>query len=69
MNRTEKYDEIRSMESIGQHTAGKHPSKTAFFRALAEGRVAGDYEKGIRIVSNDANRSYQFVWRCHHEIT
>ena len=61
MNREEKYAAIREMESIGQLTKGEYPSKTAFFRALAENRVAGNYDERIAIVSNNPREQYTFV--------
>jgi hypothetical protein len=60
MTRAEKYKEIKSMRSIEPHTKNEYPSKSDFFKALAEGRVSGDYDHRIVVVHNDANKSFTF---------
>ena len=57
----EKYAAVLKMESIGQFTRGKYLTRKAFFRALAEARVFGDYTKRILVVSNEPKQEYTFV--------
>jgi hypothetical protein len=61
MTRDEKYTAIMEMESIGQFTHGKYLTKRAFFRALTEGRVLGEYTKRIVVISDDPGQEYTFV--------
>ena len=60
MNRKQKYDSILEMESVDKLTHGEHPSRSAFYRALETGRVAGAYNCAIVITSNDPLKSYTF---------
>ena len=60
MNRKQKYDAILEMESVDKLTCGEHPSRSAFYRALETGRVAGAYNCAIVITSNDPLKSYTF---------
>ena len=61
MTQAEKYESIRAMASISEYTHNKYPTRSAFKRAIREGRVAGDYDKRIVIVSDDPRESYTFV--------
>lgn len=59
MTRLKKYEALKALRNIDPITAPALPTRNQFFRALAEGRVCGDYEKRIVIVSN--NPSLQFI--------
>jgi len=61
MNTDRKYVKMIHLRSIGQSTSGTYPSLFGFKKALSEGRVSGDYDKRITIVSNDPNEEYRFV--------
>ncbi|MFC1713567.1 hypothetical protein ACFL6S_07865 [Candidatus Poribacteria bacterium] len=57
----EKYKAIIAMESIDSKTAGRYPTKVQFLEALAEGRVAGDFQNRVVIVSTDPQHQYRFT--------
>lgn len=61
MTDEEKYKIILNMESIDPNTAGRYPTKVQFLEALAEGRVAGDFENRVVIVSTDLQQQYRFT--------
>lgn len=61
MTDDEKYRAIINMESIDPNTAGRYPTKANFLKALAEGRVAGDYVNRVAIVSTDPQQQYRFI--------
>jgi hypothetical protein len=64
MNRKQKYQAIRQMESVGLLTDGAYPSQREFNKALSEGRVLGNYDgPRIRINSNNPYKDYQFMAR------
>ena len=47
MTDEEKYKAIINMKSIDPNTAGRYPTKVQFLEALADGRVAGDFENRV----------------------
>jgi hypothetical protein len=57
----EKYRAIINMESIDPNTVGRYPTKAQFLEALADGRVAGDFENRVVIVSTDPQQQYRFT--------
>jgi len=61
MTDDEKYKAIIVMESIDTKTAGRYPTKAQFLEALADGRVAGDFENRVVIVSTDPQHQYRFT--------
>ncbi len=61
MTDEEKYRTILNMESIDPNTAGRYPTKAQFLEALADGRVAGDFENRVVIVSIDPQQQYRFA--------
>ena len=61
MTSDEKYKAIISMESIDPSTAGRYPTKAQFLEALAEGRVAGDFQNRVVVVSTDPQHQYRFT--------
>ena len=61
MTGDEKYKAIINMESIDPNTAGRYPTKSQFLEALAEGRVAGDFENRVVIVATDPQQQYRFT--------
>ena len=61
MTSDEKYKAIIVMESIDSKTTGRYPTKAQFLEALAEGRVAGDFQNRVVIVSTDPQHQYRFT--------
>lgn len=60
-NIEEKYDAIREMQSVSRLTIGKYPTIYEFRDAIEEGRVSGDYDKRITIVSLNGLSEYTFI--------
>ena len=63
MTDDEKYKAIIAMESIDPQTSGRCPTKAQFMKALADGRVAGDFKTRVVIVSTDPQQQYRFMKR------
>ena len=61
MTDDEKYKAIIAMESIDTKTVGRYPTKAQFLEALADGRVAGDFQNRVVIVSIDPQHQYRFI--------
>ena len=61
MTDDEKYKAIIDMESIDPNTVGRYPTRAQFLKALADGRVAGDFKNRVVIVSTDAQQQYRFT--------
>jgi hypothetical protein len=57
-----KYCDIKRMKSISPLTSNMYPAINEFGRALKEGRVAGDYKKRLKIVSNNPLENFIFVF-------
>ena len=58
----QKYNAITmNLHSIGQHTYNEYPTFNEFKTALKEGRVSGNYDKRVTIVSNNANDNFTFI--------
>jgi hypothetical protein len=56
-----KYCDIKRMKSVGTLTSGTYPTINEFLHALKEGRVAGDYNKSLTIVSNNPYENFNFI--------
>jgi hypothetical protein len=56
-----KYCDIKRMKSISPLTSGMYPTINEFGHALKEGRVAGDYNKSLTIVSNNPYENFNFI--------
>lgn len=61
MTDDDRYRAIINMESIDPNTAGRYPTKAQFLEALADGRVAGDFENRVVIVSTNPQQQYRFT--------
>lgn len=62
MNLKEKYNWILSMRSIGELTYNEYPSYAEFRRAHRDGRICGDYDGKLVIVSLNPRKNYTFVY-------
>jgi len=63
MSAREKYFKILELSSVGKSTAGTYPTFKEFRDALDSGRVYGDYDKRVVIVSNNPRSQYiQYIF-------